>query len=93
MLFVIVNNMVDLSPFDNCGVSLLSPLELKLINILELKGARTRVELVEYLNLPRTTVYDNLMRLINKNLVEKFNRHQKSRGRPLVFFRIKSVYL
>ena len=48
----------------------------------------TRADLVNQVDHPRTTVYDNLMRLQHHNLVRKFSRPTNSRGRPLVFFKV-----
>ena len=36
---------------------------------------------------PRTTVYDNLVKLINEGLVEKEEKLNGKRGRPKVYFR------
>ena len=42
--------------------------------------------LVKLTGLPRTTVYDALIRLIRKKLVEKFSEERDKRGRPKIFF-------
>lgn len=37
----------------------------------------------------RTTIYDNLTKLIKKKIVEKFSKNNGKRGRPPVFFKLK----
>lgn len=77
---------MDLSKFED-GM-MFSPLQLNLINILEKDGPQCRTDLVKRLAEPRTTIYDNLSRLQNHNIVRKFSRPTNSRGRPLVFFKL-----
>ena len=36
----------------------------------------------------RTTIYDNLVKLQKRKLIEKFSRSNGKRGRPLVFWKI-----
>ncbi|MCF2138879.1 MAG: hypothetical protein K9W44_02330 [Candidatus Lokiarchaeota archaeon] len=78
--------MVDLSKFEDGMI--FSPLQKELIEVLEKNGPMTRAELVKRVRSPRTTIYDNLMRLNNYNLIKKFSRPTNSRGRPLVFFKL-----
>ena len=78
--------MVDLSKFED-GL-MFSPLQKTLLNVLEKNGPLTRADLVKQLASPRTTIYDNLTRLQNHNLIRKFSRPTNSRGRPLVFFKL-----
>lgn len=66
-----------------------TPLQNSLITILENNGPITRRELVKTLKIPRTTIYDNLLKLQKKKMIEKFSRNNGRRGRPLVFWRIK----
>lgn len=54
-----------------------------------LSNPMTRQELVEALNRPRTTIYDNLNVLMNQNKVTKFSRQVNPRGRPFVYFKQK----
>ncbi|MFX0077264.1 MAG: hypothetical protein ACFE96_17610, partial [Candidatus Hermodarchaeota archaeon] len=60
-----------------------------LIKKLEAIGPSTRRDLVKILNSPRTTVYDNLLKLQKRKLIEKFTRNNGMRGRPLVFWKLK----
>lgn len=78
--------MVDMSKFEDGKI--FSPLQKKLIEILEKNGPMTRLDLVKAVDIPRTTVYDNLMRLSCYKIVKKFSRPTNSRGRPLVFFKL-----
>jgi len=67
---------------------ILTPLQSNLIKILDENGPATRKELVNHLSIPRTTIYDNLLKLQKRRLLEKFTRTYGSRGRPLVFWKI-----
>ncbi|MFX1574426.1 MAG: hypothetical protein ACFFB0_16925 [Promethearchaeota archaeon] len=67
----------------------LSPIQHNLIIALENTGPITRRELVKKLNTPRTTIYDNLVKLQKRKIIEKFTRNNGKRGRPLVFWRLK----
>ncbi|MFX1405599.1 MAG: MarR family transcriptional regulator [Promethearchaeota archaeon] len=68
----------------------LTPIQHNLIKALKTNGAITRRELVKTLNIPRTTIYDNLLKLQKRKIIEKFTRNNGKRGRPLVFWKIKS---
>ena len=68
----------------------LSPIQYNLLKTLDNIGPSTRTDLVKYLNTPRTTIYDNLVKLQKRKLIEKFSRIDGKRGRPLVFWKIKS---
>jgi len=46
----------------------------------------SRRELVEKLERARTTIYNNLEKLQNEKLVEKFSRNNGNRGRPVVLW-------
>ncbi len=65
-----------------------TPLQNSLIRILENGGPITRRELVKVLKTPRTTIYDNLLKLQKKKVIEKFSRNSGRRGRPLVFWKL-----
>jgi len=67
----------------------LSPIQHNLIKTLESTGPVTRRELVNQLNTPRTTIYDNLVKLQKRKIIEKFTRNNGKRGRPLVFWKLK----
>ncbi len=67
----------------------LSPIQYNLIKTLENIGPLTRKDLVYQLRTPRTTLYDNLVKLQKKKLIEKYSRNIGKRGRPLVFWKVK----
>ena len=67
----------------------LTPIQYNLIKKLQNIGPSTRKDLVKVLNSPRTTIYDNLLKLQKRRLIEKFTRNNGMRGRPLVFWRLK----
>lgn len=77
--------LINLFDMDN----LVSPLQQNLIKILNREGPLTRKELVIQLRTPRTTIYDNLLKLQKRKVVEKFIRNNSTRGRPLVFWKIR----
>lgn len=68
---------------------LMSPIQQNLVKLLERSGPVTRRDLVKQINFPRTTIYDNLLKLQKRKLVEKFTRNNGGRGRPLVFWKLK----
>ena len=78
--------MVDLSQYEDGMI--FSPLQKELIGVLEQNGPMTRRDLVDQTGEPRTTIYDNLMRLAKYNLVKKFPRPRNSRGRPPIYFKL-----
>ncbi len=65
------------------------PIEEFLINILAKQGPIARGDLASLTNIPRTTLYDVLTKLISKGLVEKKPVHVQKRGRPKVLFSVK----
>jgi len=68
----------------------LSPIQYNLIRTLKNVGPITRKDLVKQLKTPRTTIYDNLIKLQMRKLIEKYSRNDGKRGRPLVFWRLKN---
>lgn len=75
-------------PFNELREEYLTPIQFNLIKTLEKKGPSTRKELVHYLDTPRTTIYDNLIKLQKRKVVEKFSRNNGKRGRPRTFWKI-----
>jgi predicted transcriptional regulator len=67
----------------------LTPIQNNLIKTLYNVGPLTRRELVKQLNTPRTTIYDNLLKLQKRKFIEKHTRNNGKRGRPLVIWKIK----
>lgn len=58
----------------------------KLYKTLKKNGAMTRNELVKKIGKPRTTIYDNLDKLIQKKQVKKFPKQWNPKGRPNILF-------
>ena len=65
------------------------PIEEFLLNLLESKGPITRGTLVSLTNIPRTTLYDVLSKMIMKGKIEKKPIRTDKRGRPKILFQIK----
>ncbi|MHA1507722.1 MAG: hypothetical protein ACTSO6_03350 [Promethearchaeota archaeon] len=81
------NNII--SNRDIISKEYLTPIQNNLISKLRNFGPTTRKDLVKILNSPRTTIYDNLLKLQKRKLIEKFTRNNGMRGRPLVFWKVK----
>lgn len=60
--------------------------EEELLKILKEKGPLTRTELMEITGVPRTTLYDKLVKLILKGKVRKISVKGNGRGRPKVYY-------
>ena len=73
--------------------SYLTPIQNRLIKFLENNGPSTRKTLVKELETPRTTIYDNLLKLQKRKLIEKSGDNNGERGRPLVYWKITYYYL
>jgi len=59
-----------------------------------LQGDADRAELVRRTGIPRTTIYDHLVRLIRSRIVGKRREHDGNRrGRPRVIFYLKRLPL
>jgi predicted transcriptional regulator len=65
---------------------IISPLQADLLKILKEEGAKTRRELIALVDKPRTTIYDNIVGLIQNKIVKKYAVPTNARGRPLVYF-------
>jgi len=82
-----VNKIITNNEFNSKGY--LTPIQNNLFIKLQNNGPTTRKDLVKILNSPRTTIYDNLLKLQKRKLIEKFTRNNGMRGRPLVFWKVK----
>jgi len=67
---------------------LITSTQQNLIKMLTKEGPLTRRQLVLQLNTPRTTIYDNLIKLQKRKVIEKLSRNNGSRGRPLVYWKL-----
>lgn len=60
-----------------------------LMELLTIYGALSREQLVKYTNLPRTSIYDILAKLMKQNKIAIEHIHNgKSQGRPITIFKI-----
>ena len=50
--------------------------------------AANRSDLVELCALPRTTIYDALIRLERIGVIERYHEERMTRGRPKTFYRV-----
>jgi len=66
----------------------ITPLQSRIISILQNYGSLPRRDIVKLTNTPRTTVYDNLVKLHKLRIIEKFSRNNGKRGRPLIFWKL-----
>lgn len=69
----------------------LTPLQSKIIMLLVREYELSRKEICNFLNKPRTTIYDNLLILQKLNFVEKFQEwnYKAKVGRPIIKWKIK----
>jgi len=70
---------IDESTFENVN-------DFVVVTELSKNGSMTRSELVQVTNIPRTTIYDALDRLILDGYVRKYSKKSGGRGRPKVYF-------
>lgn len=68
---------------------ILSAIQTEILEYLRKNGHVIRRSMVRDMNHPRTTLYDNLLKLQKMKLVEKYSRSDGDRGRPLVYWKIK----
>lgn len=70
----------------------ITPLQYNILKLLDKHEALTRKQMVEMLITPRTTIYDNLVKLEKKKYVEKFSRKENNtKGRALVYWKINNI--
>ncbi len=75
-----INKVFDTKEF-------LTATQNNLIKTLKNVGPLTRRDLVKQIKTPRTTIYENLIKLQGRKVVEKFTKNNGV-GRPLVFWKI-----
>lgn len=81
--------MANTTEIDFISKEYFSPIQYRLIEALQKFGPSNRAFLVKELNTPRTTIYDNLLKLQKRKLIEKSRDNNGERGRPLVYWQIK----
>ncbi len=67
-----------------------SDLQKRIVDLLGTKGPMTRGDMVSQLQIARTTIYDTLAKLMNRNVVDKYPINNSKRGRPKVVFSLKN---
>ena len=81
----------DLKSFSYKGRGSFEPnIDIKefLLNIIEKSGPITRGEIKEITSIPRTTIYDTIVKLILMKKIKKFTVSNKKRGRPKVYYKV-----
>ena len=68
--------------------SYLTPIQHQILETLKKEGPMHRAQLVKTLDTPRTTIYDNLLKLQKRKTIEKFTRNNGLRGRSLVYWKL-----
>ena len=87
---------------------LLSPLQLRLFDILINNGSKNREQICEIMGYgsityqkrdwkvdyheKRTTIYDNLEKLEKAGIVERYTKHNDKPGRPPIYWKITENY-
>jgi predicted transcriptional regulator len=79
--------IVEIKKSNPMPIGIYSPIQLELMTLLR-QSQMTRDEIVNSIQKPRTTIYDNLTKLIVSNLVMKHSIPTNRKGRPLVVFRL-----
>ena len=70
----------------NDGIIPMTSIQLRIIKKLASGTSIARKELVKILKSPRTTIFDNLVKLQKQKLVKKYSRNNGIRGRPIVYW-------
>jgi len=82
-----VNRNVTMTQIEVTEIVNFPPLHKQIISVLFEKGPITRNKLVQSLKRARTTIYDQLSKLMGQGLVRSFAKHDGTkRGRPCVLF-------
>lgn len=61
-----------------------------LFRLIAEKGPITRSDLTYMTGIPRTTIYDTIVKLMLDEHIKKYSIPSKKRGRPRVFYEIRS---
>jgi len=78
---------------DPLELSDLSKNDQIVFNVLKCVGWATRSDLVKLCDLPRTTIYDALVRLERREVVERFYENRTTRGRPKTYFGFSKCFV
>lgn len=66
----------------------LTTTQIKILQTLIEYGEIDRTTLTEELQIARTTIYDNLLKLQKRKLIKKTSRNNGRRGRPITLWKI-----
>ena len=77
-----------MSNYDERVKTRMQGFQSKIVNTLKEQGPLTRGQLVQILDVPRTTIFDHLKKLKEIEMVKTYTRPKKSRGRPSVFYKL-----
>lgn len=68
------------------------PINIKdyLFRIVSSKGPISRRDLVKATGIPRTTIYDVLVKLMLDERIQKFSIPLRHRGRPRVYYKVRT---
>jgi len=64
---------------------------IQIMKVLEKNGALSRKQIQEILKIPRSTVYENLMKLCEDGLVQIVQRYTSDQGRPPLAFSLRTL--
>ena len=70
---------------------LLTPIQNRIIQLLGKDGPLPRKDIVKSLKIPRSTIYDNLLKLQKRKVLKKFTKNNGKRGRPFVLWALMEV--
>ncbi|MFX1521703.1 MAG: helix-turn-helix domain-containing protein [Promethearchaeota archaeon] len=94
MIKIVEKEIVSTIPKDRVETKFVeneSDLELSLdeylFDLLVHQGPMTRGEICRLTKVPRTTVYDHLIKLILQDRVMRFSKSGKKPGRPKIYFK------
>ena len=82
-------NTITIDKFSEITKGYLTPIQMKLIETIQRLGPSNRATLVRELKTPRTTIYDNLIKLQKIKIIEKSRDNNGERGRPMVYWKLK----
>ena len=72
---------------------MITDIQAKILKLLLKYRFLNRYELVIKSNIPRSTLYDNLEKLLNMNYINRIKQKRKSVGRPSIVWFIKNNML
>ncbi len=71
----------------------LTNIQIKIVELLWRDNLFSRSTFVKELDTARTTIYDNLKKLLERNVIIKESMHNDKRGRPHILWSLSSEYV